>query len=588
MLHDSGAAVAVDGKLVAAVNEERLTRIKQDRGVPVKSVTEVMKIVNLTPGDINEIRIVGHPPFKKFVAFVKTTFRVYRLLGSDFFKILFSKDKFQSVISRRLGSNAKERINMFSAVITDSFNMLKLLISFRTRGFNGTIKYIPHHLCHLYGAYSASGIKEKCLVINFEGTSFAYTTNIFIGEAGRLRELASTPDPHAVGHFYAAITELLGFRPGFHEGKVSGLSSWGRMDETVIKNFDKLYRVMEKMIWVEGLELRISKEVFTYPFYYSTHGKSLPDSLKGYKREAIAWAAQKRLEEIASEIVKRAIKATGIPKIVLTGGVTANVRMNQVIHELPEVKEIFIYPAMGDFGNAHGAAIAPKNPGEKIKIQKLRDLYLGPEYTDREIEKVLRDFGLKYKLVKSGLEKMAAGKLSKGKIVCLFRGQMEFGPRALGNRSIIAAATSHAVNDRLNDALKRSEFMPFAPVILYEEKDKYLKNVSGGEYPAEFMTITFSAKELMYKKCPAVVHVDGTARPQLIKHGVNPFYYNILKEYSKLTGVSVLINTSFNMHDEPIVCAPRDAVSTFIASGLDYLVIGDYFVDRPLSDVNKN
>ncbi|MBI2595280.1 hypothetical protein HYW46_00920 [Candidatus Daviesbacteria bacterium] len=576
LLHDSGAALVLNDCLAAAVNEERFTRVKQQQGVPERSVFEVLKIANLTPAQIDRIHIAGYPPVKKLLALGKTFFRLLLFLKFDLVKISFSKDKFQSVISRRMAKGKGESMNMFVEAFKDIWDMERLLNRLRKEGFSGKICYIPHHLCHLYAAYSASGFWDKCLVVNIEGSSFEYTANAYIGDKGILKEVVSTPDPNSAGHFYAAFTELLGLRPGFDEGKVTGLSAWGRVGN-LGEEFKNLYEVAVKMLKLENLKLKISPDVFLYPFFYSSTGR-LPKLLEGFKKEEIAWVAQKRLEDVICPFVKQLLDQTGCKQIILTGGVAANVRLNQQVAELPGVNEIFVYPGMGDFGNAHGAAIAPKKNG-RIKQTKLNDLYLGPEFSEEEMENLLFANKLKFKKITNGLEDIIAMELAQGKIICIFRGRMEYGPRALGNRSIIAA-TEIRLAGKLNKALNRDEFMPFAPLVVYHLGKKCFENINKAGYCAQFMTISFRAKDYFKKLCPAAVHIDNTSRPQLLQKKTNPFLYRVLTQYYKRTKIPGVINTSFNMHNEPIVCSPQDAIGTFLKSKLDILVMGNFLVRK--------
>lgn len=578
LLHDSGAALVIDGELVAAVNEERLTGVKQQRGVPTKSTFEVLRIADVIPGEVDEIRLVGYPPFLKLWALFKTFFRLFTFLGFDLFKISFSSNSFQSLISRRLSSSNSDHLNMFTAAISDIFGTYKLLSRFKKAGFAGKIYYVPHYFCHLWAAYSSSGFLGKCLIVNIEGSSFEFTTNVYIGENGILKEISSSRDPHSAGHFYAAFCEILNFRPGFDEGKVTGLSSFGRAKKKSLKD-DVLYKEVAKYFWSEGLALRISPKVITVPHYSTLNGK-LPKEIAGFGPEVIAWAAQKRLEEVVRGLVEKALRKTGCKNVVLTGGVAANVRMNQVIKEIRGVDEIFIYPAMGDCGNAHGAAIANLHNKHSGRLPiRLKNLYLGNSYSDSQIKDILKKYHLKYKKLE-GQKKFLAREIAKNKTVCLFRGRMEYGPRALGNRSILAAATDKRISSRLNHALGRDDFMPYAPVVLWEYRTKFLKNLKGAEYSAQFMTLTFNCTKLMKEKCPAVVHVDGTARPQLLQRSTNPFYYDLIKEYYKISGIPVLINTSLNFHDEPISCIPQDAIRTFLGSKLDYLVMENFLITK--------
>jgi carbamoyltransferase len=237
---------------------------------------------------------------------------------------------------------------------------------------------------------------------------------------------------------------------------------------------------------------------------------------------------------------------------------------------------------MGDEGLAVGAALLKsfdlcKQDGSVFETDQIENVYWGPEYAEHAIEQAVSAQGYAAQRHEN-IEEQIARLLATGKIVARFNGRMEYGPRALGNRSILYQTTDQTVNDWLNKRLKRTEFMPFAPVTLSEYAGQCYKNTTGAESPAEFMTVTFDCTEWMKKHCPAVVHIDGTARPQIIKKRTNPSYYKILDEYRKITGLSSIINTSFNMHEEPIVCSPQDAVRAFKESNLDYLAIGNYLV----------
>ena len=273
------------------------------------------------------------------------------------------------------------------------------------------------------------------------------------------------------------------------------------------------------------------------------------------------------------------MQQTGINRVVLSGGVAANVKMNQRVLEIPEVEHVFIYPNMGDGGCGTGAAIlssqAATNGG-----QAYNHVYFGPDYTDNSIAEVLSGAGLTFEQV-IPIEPVIAQLIHDGNVIGRFNGRMEYGPRALGNRSILYRATEPEVNQWLNQRLGRTEFMPFAPVTLFEERDKCYENITGAEHAAQFMTITLNCTDYMKRVSPAAVHIDGTARPQLIREEVNPSYYRIVREYSKLSGIPSLINTSFNMHEEPIVNSPQDAIRAFLQGNIDYLAISNFLVKHP-------
>jgi carbamoyltransferase len=273
------------------------------------------------------------------------------------------------------------------------------------------------------------------------------------------------------------------------------------------------------------------------------------------------------------------METTGIRRVVLSGGVFANVKLNQRIAELESVRDIYVFPAMGDEGLALGAALYGLSRKNSMKPFRFQNLYFGPEFTDQEIESELKKNGLNYhRYSDSELAIKVADLLSNGKVVALFRGRMEFGPRALGHRTILFQTTDVTVNDWLNRRLKRTEFMPFAPVTLEEESKRCYRNVENCLYSSRFMTITLDCLPWMKEISPAVVHLDGTARPQIISREQEPFYYDILQRYFEKTGIPSLINTSFNMHEEPIVCSPADAVKAIQSGQMDSLAIGPFLV----------
>jgi len=278
--------------------------------------------------------------------------------------------------------------------------------------------------------------------------------------------------------------------------------------------------------------------------------------------------------------VRHWIRETGCEDVVLSGGVAANVKMNQRIYEVEGVRRVFVYPNMGDGGCGTGLALLFSWPGRGPSA--IDNVYYGPSFADAEIAAELDAAHLSY--CRPGRMAVdAARRIHAGHVIARFDGRMEYGPRALGNRSILYHARDPHVNQWLNKQLGRTEFMPFAPVTLWEARERCYKNVTGAEHAAEFMTITFDCTDFMRQSCPAAVHVDGTARPQLIRREINPGYYDIVKEYEGLSGIPSLINTSFNMHEEPIVCSPADAVRAFLQGNIDWLVIGPFMVPHPRS-----
>jgi len=291
----------------------------------------------------------------------------------------------------------------------------------------------------------------------------------------------------------------------------------------------------------------------------------------------IAAACQKRLEDVMVAYVQHALAATGLRDVVMAGGTFANVVVNQRILDLPEVDRIFIHPAMTDQGISMGAGFAWLAEQGRATNQKLDNIYLGPEYSEAEIEAALVEAGLQAERP-ADIEAASVDALLDGKVVARYAGRMEYGLRALGNRTIMYGTQEPEVNQSLNKRLGRSEFMPFAPVCLAEHAHKCFERTAGGELAARYMTVTFDATDSYTRSSPAVVHVDGTARPQILHEEDNPAFHRLLSLYHERSGRPDLVNTSFNLHREPIVCTPHDAIRAFTTSGIDVLVAGPYLV----------
>jgi len=293
----------------------------------------------------------------------------------------------------------------------------------------------------------------------------------------------------------------------------------------------------------------------------------------------VAAAYQHVLEIVATRYVAHYLRQTGLRNLVLSGGVVANVKLNQRLRELPGVERLFVHPNMGDGGCGTGAALLAFN-GSSARSEPIADVFWGPCFNETQLGEALSRAQLPFDRY-TPIEPKIAQLIAEGKVVARFDGRMEYGPRALGNRSILYHAREPEVNQWLNQRLGRTEFMPFAPATLYEHRDDCYKNIDGADYAAQFMTVTFDCTERMKRECPAAVHVDGTARPQLVTSTSNPSFYRIISEYHRLTGIPSVINTSFNMHEEPIVCTPDDAIRAFLQGNLEYLAIGNFLAAHP-------
>jgi len=401
-----------------------------------------------------------------------------------------------------------------------------------------------------------------------------HTSGVFRDGSYERQHVSDSPGASA-GMFYSHITELLGFRPMRHEGKVVGLAAMGN-PKVLYAPFTKTLRVAR-----DGQTLTSD---FNGPEAERHRLEYLRTTIAGHTREDISAAAQQVLEDVVLELVRNFLRKTGLRHLALNGGVFANVKLNQRIAMLPEVDSLFVFPAMSDTGNSVGAALldmAERTPDALRYAEPLHDVYLGQVYDSPTIEAALANAGLPArKMNEDALIDMAARAIHEGHVVGWFQGRMEFGPRALGNRSMLARPTESAINDWLNQRLDRSEFMPFAPSVLAEHADDLFIGVEKARHAAEFMTITFDVKPEWRPRIPAVVHVDGTARPQLVRPDRNPLYHKLIAAYHAISGIPLVLNTSFNVHEEPIVCAPAEAIRAFTEKRVDCLAVGPYWLEH--------
>lgn len=558
----SGAAVVIDGKLVAAVNEERLNRNKMCMGFPTLSISEVLRLANVTPADIDAVAVATvnlfwRPetvPYTDYFREEKGSARDYYLsLGAALSTVVGDSTAARKVYYGLKKVLTRGRQDKIAKALQEDF------------GINSPVQFLDHHLCHAASAYFTSGYKQAT-VITQDGAGDGKCSKAYKVKNGRFKELAALDSYDSIGNYYSYITHLCGYKAHKHEGKITGLAALGQ---------PAYLELLKKYISFENGTIINKGKCFDHSAIIKLQ-KDLPSD---FSHADLSASVQELLEENVAEFCDYWIKKAGISDVALSGGVFANVKLNQRIHGLGSTRSLFVHPGMGDDGLAVGAALYEENKLAGYRHQQvIQDVYLGGEFTEAEISRALQYHNLKPEAIKDNLEKEVAKLLADGKVVARFDGRMEYGPRALGNRTIMYQPTDPTVNKWLNERLVRTEFMPFAPVTLWEERDKCYKNVEGAEETARFMTITFDCTDYMKESCPAVCHVDGTARPQLIREEDNPLYYKILKEYQTITGLSTLINTSFNMHEEPIVHTPDDALRSFKRGNLDAVVIGPFLV----------
>jgi carbamoyltransferase len=437
-------------------------------------------------------------------------------------------------------------------------------------GFTCPVYFLDHHVCHAASAYYTSGF-DAATVVTIDGGGDGKSCRVFDVVDGRFDQLTSVSSFDSLGNFYAYVTEFCGYKAGRHEGKITGLAAYGE---------PRYVPQLRRMIAFENGGVRNVANVF-YVGALRELERLLP---KDVSHRDLAASAQRHTEDLTVEVVRHWIEKTGHRRVGLAGGLFSNVRINQRVHEIPGVESVYVHPGMSDEGLPVGAALLLHHrlAGARYAPQHsaMDHVYLGPEYPESEIRQALEGQGVEATR-HDDVERVIAALLAEGAVVARFAARMEYGPRALGNRSILYQPSDPTVNAWLNDALRRTEFMPFAPMVLAEHAGRCFTGLAGAEDTARFMTITFDCTEWMARHCPGVVHVDNTARPQLVREQDNPSAYRILTEYARLTGLPCLINTSFNMHEEPIVCSPDDAVRAFRLGRLDYLAIGNWVARHP-------
>jgi carbamoyltransferase len=594
---DATVSLLENGRVLFAAGEERFTRKKLQEGFPT---TSLQTALDYTGTKVEEIELVVYPfldwrregellsrnvhdeqRFLKSVAPGSVRARLDEALArvparktpipglqdpnervdkSLLHRLFYGMAGSESRLSRSMAKRGSRQWRR-QALADHRAWAVELETHLEKWGLVRRLKRFEHHQSHAAGAFFASPY-ERALIVTLDGYGSGLAGSVSIGEGTRIRPLHRVEYPHSLGTFYESVTSSLGFKPNRHEGKIVGLAAYGDpavLEEVVLGRFRRE---------AGGFKILESNNV-----YFSRHLASL------FPKVDVAAAYQRVLEVVATAYVRHYVERTGIGTIVAAGGVLANVKLNQRLLEISGVERVFVYPNMGDGGCGTGAALLASRSflAERPAYQSV---YFGPDYSDEIVASELRAAGLEFSHV-IPIEPTVAQLIHEGRVVARFAGRMEYGPRALGNRSILYRATEPEVNQWLNQRLGRTEFMPFAPATLFEERHRCYEQVEGGQFAAQFMTITFDCTPFMKRACPAAVHVDGTARPQLVREDANPSFYRVIAEYHRLSGIPCVINTSFNMHEEPIVNSPADAIRAFLQGNLDYLAINDFLVRHP-------
>lgn len=552
--HDASAALVKDGKLIAMCEEERFTRQKHYFGIPEKSINWILNYANITLEDIDYFAFSAITPSQG----KKLLLKYYYLNGT------FLLDGWQRIVNNLLDrllnrnhSNVYKKMENWLANKIPNFNREKII-------------WVEHHLSHAASAYYASGMK-KSAILTFDAYGDMTTTLQAKAENHQIQEIERVYGVNSLGFMYSAFTRYLGYPKGMgHEGKVMGLAAYGEPNEDfseIIKFNGRKFYTNPKYCYGRYTLNNITKKF----------GAPWTNSYTPFeKRHAnIAATLQYKLEEAALKLVEDTLEKSNSKNLCLAGGVALNCKMNGTINYSKLCDQIFIQPAAGDNGKSLGAALYVSAQFGKKPRKEMTHAYWGPEFSNEEIETALKKNGLSY--IQSGdIEGETAELISKGNIVGWFQGRMEIGPRALGNRSVLADPTIADMKNIINQKVKDREFWrPFAPSIIETNADEYFEECK----KSRFMIMAFKTLENRKKEIPAVVHIDGTARPQTVVKETNPRYFKLIKELEKINGHPLVLNTSFN-EKEPIVLSPENAINTFIKTGLDYLAIGDFLVSK--------
>lgn len=571
--HNATACLLKDGEIVGAVSEERFSRIKNHSGIPFKAIEYLLKNNKISLSQIDLVVFDDHYPIFKNPNFGKGFLEAYtnkplknvilsrigykHPLLYDSYKSFFEKSSYKKLLKSR-----NKLRNEFSRIL--KFPAEKIIVT-------------DHHLMHAYSTCFNIARNEKTLIFSLDGEGSGTCATVSIFDGRNLNFIARSSKIASLGYLYAITTIYLGMKPLEHEFKVMGMAPYAKQH-----GIDKIYPKFKKLIWVDNDLVFHSR--FNMPFA----DDFFKSELKFARFDNISGAVQKLVEELVLEWVSKAIKKTGIHNIALSGGVFMNVKANQLILELPEVKRLFIMPSCGDEANAIGACCygyklyCEKN-NIKFEPKPIRDLYLGPEYDNNYIKELIERQNLngKYKIRRlKNINQEVSRLLANGEIVARCSGKSEWGARALGNRSIMANPVHPDTIRILNETIKDRDFwMPFTPSIIEDDINKYIINPK--KIKAPYMVVTFDSTAIAKKHLPAAMHpYDFTIRPQEVHKSWNKDYYEIIKNFKRMTGIGAILNTSFNLHGEPNVLTPEDALHTVENSSLKYLVMGDYLFEK--------
>lgn len=565
--HNAGAALISerDGSIVAAVEEERFSRIKNHDARP-----------GAAPGPVESIRW----------CLARTTEQITALAIG-----LLQPDILQrraiNHFADALGAGEIQRLRRADELHIDAHDLLtmprrtqnervtKVLATLTGAGLDPNsvpLHFVEHHLCHAASFLVAP--VSAALVITLDGKGDDLSGTVSIGRDHALTSTIRIPTEHSLGHLYSAATVACGLRPQRDEGKLMAMAAEGTIDP-------RLHRELSALVWFDPTSgtptSKLSHGIIQGPYpdrVAQFHNTLLSGLIRDLPRPDVARTVQEVLESVVVNLVQHYLERTGETALVVSGGVFANVSLNRRLAQIPALHELHVHPGMTDSGIALGAAAWTYAQQHTRRPQPLHRLDLGPSYPDDEALQAFRRYGYHLSTASTEPEIQLAAALAAGHVVARFIGGCEYGPRALGFRSVLAPATSKELLHTLNERLTRSQVMPFAPIVLTEWATRLFESIEASQGPLRFMTTAVKCTDLAQATIPGVVHQDATARPQLVDPDIDAPLAALLKEYHRRTGVMGLVNTSFNLHDEPIVCSPDDAARSATAAQIDVVQVG--------------
>ncbi len=552
--HNSSLSLIIDGEIVWAAEEERFNRSKYSDVFPFMALTTALKQFNLSPNDIDTIAFCWDLKYGLKMRIPYLLSRFYDPITAFYVSGLdrYAKAKMMSLLPRIIRSIGLENAKFVS---------------------------VPHHLSHAASSFYSSPF-DSAAIISIDGVGEWETIWQGVGEGKKIRKICSTSFPNSLGFLFDAFCVYLGFRRREDAGKVMGLGAYGN-PQKFHKIFNKIVKLNENgniqidMTFFDWHRKYVSGNMFSQKLVKELGSPKLYKNEFEQRHYDIAAALQNRFEDAMLHIAAHTAKISGKKKLCLAGGCALNCLANERIFNETSFDDIFIFPAATDAGAGLGAGLftAIQNGAERKQIN---DVYIGPGYSVAEYKTALEKFNLNFTVSENVCSEIA-DELVAGKIIGWFQGRMEFGPRALGNRSILCNPSLHSMKDIVNTKVKHREgFRPFAPACPLDDANTFFDI----NHPSPWMLFGVPVKNEYKKKLPAITHEDGTARLQTVTKDENILFYNLLKSFGKKNGIPILLNTSFNIAGEPVVCSPIDAIKCFLDTGIDILVLGNFIVRK--------